>query len=98
MPADPTSAPYSAALDEIYRLRQAFAYEAHIATALLSYASLPKNARTQIEALRARCLRSAQGHAASEYAHLPNELRQRVMRNASMLPTLTRGQWESDHG
>jgi hypothetical protein len=87
---------YSRALDEIYRQRQAAAYEAHVITGVLTFASLPKGARVQLEALRERLWLTARGEDC--YDHVDSELRQRVMAIARMPKALTRHQWEATRG
>lgn len=89
---------YSAALDEVFRLRQALAYEARVSESLLSYTSLPVGARKKAEGQVERMRRSARGEVEAVYAEVPNHHRQSVMRQAGMHPTLTRGQWEADRG
>lgn len=89
---------YSAALDEIYLLRQAAAYEAHVLSSLLTYSTLPKGAREQVEAIAPRLEALARGEQRVAYAHVDNECRQRVMARAGMLPTFTRSRWEARRG
>jgi len=85
---------YSHALDEIYRLRVALAYEAHVATSLLTYATLPSGARAQLEDMVDRARAAARGEVA--YRRLiDDELRGRILRNAGASETLTRHQWET---
>lgn len=95
---DETLHHYSRALDEIFRLRQALAYEAHVLGGAMAYSSLPKGAREQLEMVRERLWLEARGEDC--HGHVPSELRQRVMANARMPRTLTRGQWEGErsHG
>lgn len=91
--ADGVSLPhYSAALDEIYRMRVAAAYEAALIYKLTGY-RLPKTVRTDLANMRARLLRTARGEDA--YLRLDGPTVQQVMDEAQMPKTLTRAQWEA---
>lgn len=86
---------YSRALDEIYRMRVAAAFDAQVADGLLhGFAGLPKNVRYQLDAMRERLRAAARGESETAYA-VDGELRARVLDNADAPATLTRGQWEA---
>jgi hypothetical protein len=87
---------YSAALDEIYQLRVAAAYEAAVtANTLLGYASLPAGARRRIEGQYGRLARAARGEATAAYKDVPSLSKQEVLRAAGAPMALTRGSWEA---
>ena len=90
---DAELAHYSAALDEIYRLRAALAYETEVLSAHLDYKTFPKSRRGYAEAQVVRMRAAAQGDQAS---HL--DISGFVMRAASKeagVGSLTREQWEN---
>jgi hypothetical protein len=84
---------YSRALDEIYKLRRALAYEARVTTGLLNYASLPKGASERIETMGNRLRAAARGEVDLAYGMRSGE-GQRLLMDAGALPTLTRQRWE----
>ncbi len=93
MADDEMLAHYSRALDEIYKLRRALAYEARVTTGLLNYATLPKGAREHVESMGERLRTAARGEVDRAYEMRSGE-GQRLLADAGALPTLTRGQWE----
>ena len=87
---------YSAALDEIYRLRVAAAYECRVLENALMYATLPKRVRSRLADARARLEATACG--ADAHRHVSAESRQIVLRDINAPMTLTRTEWEKrDH-
>jgi hypothetical protein len=84
---------YSAALDEIYRLRVAAAYEARILENALDYATLPKRVRSRLADAGARLDASACGRDA--YGFVTTEQRQTVLNLCRAPLTLTRHEWEN---
>lgn len=85
---------YSRALDELWRMRVAAAYEAYVvAENVLEYATLPKAARQELTGLRHRAAAAARGETAAAYK-LSTEWQARVMDDAGAPATLTRAQWE----
>lgn len=88
-------AAYSAALEEIYRLRCALAYEALINREYLTYATLPKSIRREIVKRANRMHDAARGRVAEAYAGVDSYLMQELMEEAGASPTLTRAQWEA---
>lgn len=85
---------YSAALDEIYRLREALAYEAGGIENHTSYATFPKSRRSiaaqQIERMRS----AARGDSQVAYAGLNSAVLRGALREAGAPDTLTRWQFE----
>lgn len=84
---------YSAALDEIYRLRVAAAYEARILANVLDYATLPKRVRNMLQNAHQRHEATACGMVA--HGHLTAEQRQTVLQLCNAPMTLTRHEWET---
>lgn len=82
---------YSAALDEIYRLRAALAYEARVIEAHLLYKTFPKGRRAMATAQVARMREAAAGNASEVY---PINF-YRTLEEAGLRPTLTRHAWEN---
>jgi hypothetical protein len=86
---------YSAALDEIYRLRRALAYEAGVTLAHLHLKTFPKSrlpiARKQAERMR----RSACGHSLDAYSEVQGRSLSGALEAAGAESGLTRAQWES---
>ena len=84
---------YSAALDEIYRLRRALAFEARVAEAhyegLKSY---PKSRRGYAEEQVARMREAAAGNADVQYRDMPHI---DVYGQEAIPNGLSRGQWEA---
>lgn len=82
---------YSRALDEIYRLRQALAYEARVVEAHLDLKSFPRSRRRFAEDQVKRMRRAAVGEFFRAYGgqrYLENELNQLDGQG------LTRARWE----
>ena len=88
---------YSRALDEIYRLRTALAYEAQVNRAHLGYKTFPKSRRYVAEHQIERMVASAQGQAERAYAETSSSSLSHVRREAG-IETLTRHQWETNTG
>jgi hypothetical protein len=86
---------YSAALDEIYRLRSALAYEAGVTEAHLSYATFPKTRRVHGEEQVGRMREAAAGQSHAAYFHTSDLSLKHARREAGMPETLTRGEWEA---
>jgi hypothetical protein len=84
---------YSRALDEIYRLRTALAYEAGALTAHLEYKTFPKTRRALAEEQLLRMRRAAQGESEAAYAGIESWALESARRDSRM-GKLTRGQWE----
>ena len=86
---------YSAALDEIYRLRRALAYEAGVTLAHLGLKTFPKSrlpiARGQVERMR----RAACGHSEDAYSEVSGWSLSGAFEAAGAEPGLTRAQWEA---
>lgn len=87
---------YSAALDEVYRLRRALAREARIIEAHLDLKSFPKSRRVFAEQQVERMRQSACGDAQLAYAGVSYEVMDGCMRMAGAASTLTRDQWERE--
>lgn len=88
---------YSRALDEIYHLRTALAYEAGVLTAHLEYATFPKSRRVVAEEQIQRMRQAAQGLTRQAYSGIESWALDSARRE-SRVGTLTRNQWESDTG
>ncbi|QKW15428.1 hypothetical protein [Verrucosispora sp. NA02020] len=84
---------YSAALDEIHRLRAVLAYEAAVTAAHLGYATFPKSRREAAENQVERMRSAARGEPASHGSVSHMSLRH-GLREAGASETLTRWQWE----
>lgn len=95
MPNDDMLAHYSAALDEIYRLRTALAYEAQVAQVHLDYATFPKSRRKHAEAQVERMMQAATGKAEQAYADTSPASLKHVRRESGIPDTLTRFEWEA---
>lgn len=85
---------YMDALDEVYRLRTALAYEAQVLQVHLSYATFPKTRRVHAEDQVGRMLAAARGQAEATYAGTSSNSLEHVRREAGM-GKLTRSQWEA---
>jgi collagenase-like PrtC family protease len=85
---------YSAALDEIYRLRQALAYEADVVTAQTDL-KLSKRRRSEIDASVERLRAAARGEAQRVYAGTSSLSLRGSLKRAGAPDTLTRWQWEA---
>ncbi len=84
---------YSAALDEIFRLRTALAYEAGVIKAHLDYRTFPQGRRYVAEQQVERMRASAQGRSEQAYAET-SRTSLRHVRQQLAIETLTRGHWE----
>jgi hypothetical protein len=93
MAADEMLSHYSAALDEIYRLRRALAFEARVVEAHLGLKSFPKSRRRFAEEQVERMRESARGHAERVYAGRDYWKLDEALRSAGA-GFLTRHQWE----
>lgn len=89
---------YSAALDEIYRLRQALAYEASVLAVHLGYASFPKSRRGHAENQVERMRQAARGATLEAYHDTSHLSLGHAAREAGVPKTLTRGEWERRYG
>lgn len=87
---------YSAALDEIYRLRAALAYEARTIEAHLLLATFPKSRRPHAEQQITRMRAAVVGDTGTAYQHVDTYQRQQLLRDAGGTGGLTRGQWEAE--
>lgn len=87
---------YSRALDEVYRLRQALAYESHLLEQHLAVPAFrPKGVRTVMERQIRRMTWASQGGALAAYEVVsPQEMRD-AMHEAGMVAGLTRDEWEN---
>lgn len=84
---------YSAALDEIFRLRTALAYEAAVIQNRLAGRKAPKSGHSPAEEQVARMRRAARGDVAS-HSTVPPEVA-RKSRCLADMDGLTRWQWEN---
>lgn len=89
---------YSAALDEIYRLRSLLAYEAEVLSVHLTFMGFPKSRRPVAETQVKRMRQAACGCSEHTYVKIPPANMAFVRTVAGMEPTLTRGQWEVSRG
>ncbi len=87
---------YSAALDEVFRLRRALAYEAGVVEAHLTLKSFPRSRRPIAETQTFRMRLAARGRAAIEYAGMPTWSLESGMRDAGAPNSLTRTEWEHE--
>lgn len=87
-------ADYSRAIDEIFRLRRALAYEAGVVAAHLGYATFPKSRRAVAEGQIERMRAAARGEAEVAYAGTSHLSLRHAMNEAGASQTLTCGQWE----
>lgn len=94
MSDDEMPAHYSAALDEIFRLRTALAYEAGALTAHLGYATFPKSRREIAAEQVQRMLQAVQGDSVKAYAGIESWALEAARREAGC-GLLTRGTWEA---
>lgn len=85
---------YSAALDEIRRLRSLAAYEAAALEKVLDMATLPRTANRHLRKLRERLLDVACGRADVTLAEVSATDRRAALVAAGAPPGLTRHQWE----
>lgn len=87
---------YSAALDEIYELRRALAYEARVVEAHYEdFKTFPKSRRRIAEEQVQRMRKAASGHAELAYAGTPHYSLDASAKEA-MPNGLSRGQWEAE--
>lgn len=87
---------YSKALDEVYRLRRALAYEARVVEAHLGYKTFPKTRRKIAEEQVERMRLCARGEAGVVYAGVNYTSLNAALRAAGASETLTRAQWEAE--
>lgn len=85
---------YSAALDEVFRLRQLCAYEALGHRASLDYATFPKSRRRVAQDSVTRLQRAARGESASVTAPLSWQVLRHALREAAAPEGLTRSSFE----
>lgn len=85
---------YSAALDEIYRLRRALAYEARVVETYLDYKSFPKTRRGVAEEQIKRMRASVIGGSESAYGGVHHRSLD-VEAGELGFDTLTRWEWEN---
>lgn len=94
----PMERAYFDALDEIWRLRQALAWEAGAIEADIGMKSFPKS-RRQIAAERIDRLRAAaRGESERAYAGVSSIFLRNAMQRAGASETFTRHQWEVERG
>lgn len=93
---EPTMEDYSRALDEIYSLRSALAYEAEVLALHLEYASFPKSRRRFAEAQLYRMRNAARGRAEFAYREVKRRNLQLALIAAGAKETLTRSEWEAE--
>jgi hypothetical protein len=86
---------YSRALDEIYRLRRALAYEAAVTAAHLDLKSFPKSRRKAAEGQVRRMRAAARGNGREAYDASPLWALKSALLDAGADPGLTRQQWEA---
>lgn len=87
---------YSAALDEVHRLRRALATEARIVEAHLTLKSFPKSRRGFAEDQVERMRQAARGEASVAYAGHDSWAVDSAVRDAGASTTLTRDQFEQE--
>lgn len=85
---------FSAALDEIYALRQALAYEALVVDNHLAYRTFPKSRRDHAEQQVARMQACARGDAKATYDRDTWASRRHALREAGASDTLTSAEWQ----
>lgn len=85
---------YSAALDEIYRLRQLLAYEALCVRATLEYRTFPKSRRDVHERQIKRLQAAARGQSQVVTAPISSTVLRHALTEAGASDLLTRWQWE----
>lgn len=87
---------YSAALDEVYALRRALAFEASVVEAhTLDLRSIGKNRRHQLERAVERMRGAARGESSTSYAGVNHRSLDRAMERAGGSNLLTRASWEA---
>ncbi len=87
---------YSAALDEICRLRAALAYEARVVESHLGLATFPKSRRPIAQQQITRMRAAASRRVPEDYAGTDSLRRQELLKAAGGTGTLTRGEWERE--
>jgi hypothetical protein len=85
---------YSAALDEVFRLRRALAYEAAGLRVHLDYATFPKSRHKVAEGQVERMQAAARGEAEAAYAGIPSSSLRHTFLISGAKETLTRSAWE----
>lgn len=89
-------AAYSAALDEVYVLRRALAFEASVVEAhTLDLKALSKRRRTQLERAVERMRGAARGESSTAYAEVNHRSLDQAMIRAGGSNLLTRASWEA---
>lgn len=86
---------YSAALDEVYRLRAALAHEREVRRADLALKTYPKSRRSVAIQAMDRMVMAANGFASNAYAHPEIDLKA-ALRAVGADECLTRSQWEEE--
>lgn len=89
---------YSAALDEIYMLRRAMAYEADVLEVHLDYKTFPKTRRKIAEDSVKRMRAAARGWGGHSWAGTSYLSLRSAFKKAGARETLTRHDWEKDRG
>lgn len=89
---------YMVALDEIYSLRRALAYEAGRTAADLQYKTFPKSRRAIAENAINRMRSAARGFVEHAYGDRSTTVLHHAMREADAPTTLTRHAWETSRG
>ena len=89
-------ADYSRALDEIYALRRALAYEAQVLETHLLYKTFPKGRREIAVAQCARMKAAARGLVDAAYVDKGSSTLRSALRLAGAEETLTRAEWEAE--
>lgn len=87
---------YSAALDEIYFLRRALAYERMYQRAYLDFLTLPKGVRNRVDVAMARIKLALRYGLREAYKDVSEQSWNWSIRSAGMPQTLTRYQWEDE--
>jgi hypothetical protein len=85
---------YSKALDEIFLLRRAMAYEAGVAEAHADFKTFPKTRRPFVAAQVERLRAAARGDVRKSYADKPSLTLRWALLNAGASETMTRTEWE----
>lgn len=93
---DPVITELSAALDEVFRLRRAAAYEAAVLRATLQYATFPKSRRPIAEQQVARLEAAARGDAATAYTDVKTWALRQALLDVGAPETLTRDQFAAE--
>jgi hypothetical protein len=87
----------SLAIDEIYILRRALAYEASVTDAHLGYATFPKGRREVAEAQIARMRQAARGGVGLAYVDRSWMSLRASLIDAGARETLTNSAWIAEH-